>query len=121
PAADAVGDRHRMGAGHVAGRLLHARTQCSADVRRCLMSVSSEAAAAAANHAIEAPNARRKQVRRAGQNFEMFSWLFMRISGIVLVVLVLGHLFIMNILDGGVHRINWGFVAGRWASPFWQM
>jgi len=39
----------------------------------------------------------------------------------VLVVLVLGHLFIMNILDGGVHRINWGFVAGRWASPFWQM
>ena len=45
----------------------------------------------------------------------------MRLSGIVLVVLVLGHLLIMNILDGGVHRINWGFVAGRWASPFWQI
>jgi succinate dehydrogenase / fumarate reductase membrane anchor subunit len=45
----------------------------------------------------------------------------MRVSGIVLVVLVLGHLFIMNILDGGVQRINWGFVAGRWASPFWQV
>ena len=44
----------------------------------------------------------------------------MRISGLALIVLVLGHLFIMNILDGGVHRINWGFVAGRWASPFWQ-
>ncbi|GGP59262.1 succinate dehydrogenase [Saccharothrix coeruleofusca] len=44
----------------------------------------------------------------------------MRISGVALVVLVLGHLFIMNILDGGVHRINFGFVAGRWASPFWQ-
>ena len=40
---------------------------------------------------------------------------------IVLVVLVLGHLLIMNVLDGGVHRINWGFVAGRWASPFWQV
>lgn len=54
-------------------------------------------------------------------NFEMISWLFMRVSGIVLVVLVLGHLFIMNILDGGVQRINFAFVAGRWASPFWQI
>ncbi|RIJ77461.1 succinate dehydrogenase [Nakamurella silvestris] len=83
--------------------------------------LTSEELSAAANHAIEAPNAPRKRVRKAGQNFEMYSWLFMRLSGIVLVVLVLGHLFIMNILDGGVHRINWGFVAGRWASPFWQM
>ena len=54
-------------------------------------------------------------------NYELYSWLFMRISGIVLVFLVLGHLFIMNILDGGVQRINFGFVAGRWASPFWQV
>ena len=53
-------------------------------------------------------------------NFEMLSWLFMRVSGVVLVVLVLGHLLIMNVLDGGVQRINFGFVAGRWASPFWQ-
>ena len=50
----------------------------------------------------------------------MYSWLFMRISGLVLVFLVLGHLFIMNMLDGGVQRINFAFVAGRWASPFWQ-
>lgn len=56
-----------------------------------------------------------------GGNFELHSWLFMRISGLLLVFLVLGHLFIMNILDGGVHRINWGFVAGRWSSPFWQI
>ncbi|GAA1278468.1 succinate dehydrogenase hydrophobic membrane anchor subunit [Saccharothrix xinjiangensis] len=61
---------------------------------------------------------RRPAARRS--NFELYSWLFMRISGVALVVLVLGHLFIMNILDGGVHRINFGFVAGRWASPFWQ-
>jgi len=45
----------------------------------------------------------------------------MRISGVVLVFLVLGHLFIMNILDGGVQRINFAFVAGRWSSPFWQV
>ena len=27
----------------------------------------------------------------------------------------------MNILDGGVQRINFAFVAGRWSSPFWQV
>jgi len=59
---------------------------------------------------------------RSGRtNYELYSWLFMRISGIILVFLVLGHLFIMNILDGGVQRINFGFVAGRWSSPFWQV
>ena len=59
---------------------------------------------------------------RAGKsNFELYSWLFMRISDIVLIFLVLGHLLIMNILDGGVQRINFGFVAGRWSSPFWQI
>ena len=72
---------------------------------------------------IEAPRSARRPARptrRRSSNFEMHAWLFMRISGIVLVVLVLGHLFIMNILDGGVQRINFGFVAGRWSSPFWQ-
>jgi succinate dehydrogenase / fumarate reductase membrane anchor subunit len=54
-------------------------------------------------------------------NYEKYSWIFMRVSGLVLVFLVLGHLLIMNVLDGGVQRINFGFVAGRWSSPFWQM
>lgn len=70
---------------------------------------------------IEAPRARRKRPSsKSGTNFEMYAWVFMRVSGIFLVVLVLGHLLIMNILDGGVQRINFAFVAGRWASPFWQ-
>ena len=67
---------------------------------------------------LAAPGSKRGEQR---SNFELYSWLFMRISGIVLVFLVLGHLFIMNILDGGVQRINFAFVAGRWASPFWQI
>jgi succinate dehydrogenase / fumarate reductase membrane anchor subunit len=66
---------------------------------------------------IEAPRSRRT---RSGTSFEMYSWIFMRMSGLLLVVLVLGHLLIMNVLDGGVQRINFGFVAGRWASPFWR-
>jgi succinate dehydrogenase / fumarate reductase membrane anchor subunit len=61
---------------------------------------------------------RRPAVRRG--SFEFYAWLFMRLSGLALVVLVLGHLFIMNVLDGGVHRINFAFVAGRWSSPFWR-
>jgi succinate dehydrogenase / fumarate reductase membrane anchor subunit len=72
--------------------------------------------------AIEAPRSwQRSPSRRSRGNFEMHAWLFMRVSGIVLVVLVLGHLLIMNVLDGGVQRINWGFVAGRWSSPFWRV
>jgi succinate dehydrogenase / fumarate reductase membrane anchor subunit len=63
---------------------------------------------------------RRRPASRSKTNFEMWSWIFMRMSGLLLVVLVLGHLLIMNVLDGGVHRINFGFVAGRWASPFWR-
>jgi succinate dehydrogenase / fumarate reductase membrane anchor subunit len=68
------------------------------------------------------PRSKRLPPRRKSRtNFELYSWIFMRVSGVFLVVLVLGHLFIMNILDGGVQRINFGFVAGRWASPFWQV
>jgi succinate dehydrogenase / fumarate reductase membrane anchor subunit len=65
------------------------------------------------------PRMQRRPAARRG-NFELYSWLFMRLSGLALIVLVLGHLFIMNVLDGGVHRINFAFVAGRWSSPFWQ-
>jgi succinate dehydrogenase / fumarate reductase membrane anchor subunit len=73
---------------------------------------------------IEAPRSRRTREprgRHGRNNFELHAWLFMRISGIVLIVLVLGHLLIMNVLDGGVQRINFGFVAGRWSSPFWRL
>ena len=65
------------------------------------------------------PHRRRPRPDHAG--VELYAWLFMRVSGVALVVLVLGHLFVMNILGGGVQRINFAFVAGRWASPFWQL
>jgi succinate dehydrogenase / fumarate reductase, membrane anchor subunit len=70
---------------------------------------------------IEAPRTRTSRTPKASRgNFEMQAWLFMRLSGIVLVVLVLGHLLIQLVLDGGVTKIGFAFVAGRWASPFWQ-
>ena len=71
---------------------------------------------------IEAPRSRRRRPSstRSKTNFEMYAWIFMRVSGLLLVILVLGHLLILNILDGGVSRLNFAFVAGRWSSPFWQ-
>jgi succinate dehydrogenase / fumarate reductase membrane anchor subunit len=67
----------------------------------------------------DVPDLARPRTPRRG-NVELYAWLFMRLSGLALIVLVLGHLFIMNILDGGVQRINFAFVAGRWSSPFWR-
>jgi len=59
--------------------------------------------------------------RRSGMpNFEKYTWLFMRFSGVVLIFLALGHLFIGLMWDGGVYRIDFTYVAQRWASPFWQ-
>ncbi len=71
---------------------------------------------------IEPARARTGRTPRSTRtNFEMYGWLFMRLSGIVLVVLVLGHLLIQLVLDGGVSKIGFAFVAGRWANPFWQL
>ncbi len=54
--------------------------------------------------------------------FELFAWFFMRISGIVLLFLALGHLVIMHVIHG-IEEMNYEFVAGRWAgdwSIFWR-
>ena len=53
-------------------------------------------------------------------NFEMLAWLFMRLSGVVLVVLIFGHLTVNLLVGEGIHAIDFGFVAGKWADPFWQ-
>src|SRR5947208_3123641 len=55
-----------------------------------------------------------------GGGIELWTWYFMRVSGIVLVFLVLGHFTIVHILGEGVDRVNFAFVSGRWSSPFWQ-
>jgi succinate dehydrogenase / fumarate reductase membrane anchor subunit len=52
--------------------------------------------------------------------FELWAWLFMRISGLVLLVLAVGHVVIMHAVGDGVGRINFAFVAVRWQSPVWR-
>ena len=52
--------------------------------------------------------------------WEVWAWFFMRISGVLLVFLVLGHMAIMHVFGGGVERINFNFVARRWSGIFWR-
>ena len=56
-----------------------------------------------------------------GGNFEKNAWMFMRFSGLALIILTFGHMFIMLAWDDGVHRIDASFVAKRWDSPGWQI
>ena len=57
---------------------------------------------------------------RPAGGLELWSWLFMRISGILLLVLAVGHVLIMHVFDGGVTRVDFKFVQVRWSSPFWR-
>jgi succinate dehydrogenase / fumarate reductase, membrane anchor subunit len=59
--------------------------------------------------------------RSSRSNFELYSWLFMRMSGILLVALVIGHLFVNLMLGEGIHAVDFAFVAGKWSNPFWQV
>ena len=45
----------------------------------------------------------------------------MRLSGVVLVILIFGHLFSNLMVGDGIHAIDFGFVGGKWANPFWQV
>lgn len=56
---------------------------------------------------------------RARGGFELYAWFFMRVSGLLLVFLLLVHVAIMHILND-VAEIDYGFVAARWLSPFWR-
>jgi succinate dehydrogenase / fumarate reductase membrane anchor subunit len=58
--------------------------------------------------------------RQRGFNLEKWGWIFMRASGIVLVVLIFGHLFINLMVGDGIHALDFAFIAGKFATPFWQ-
>ncbi|MDQ2625244.1 MAG: succinate dehydrogenase hydrophobic membrane anchor subunit [Actinomycetota bacterium] len=73
---------------------------------------------------IDAPRSPRmtRSTRRTTRGgFEMAAWLFMRISGVILVILIFGHLFVNLVADDGISGINFAFVAGKWADLRWQI
>jgi len=69
---------------------------------------------------IEAPRSERPARRR--RNWEKYAWMYMRGSGVLLIVLIFGHLFTNLIADkGGVKAIDFAFVGGKWSNPFWKV
>lgn len=51
---------------------------------------------------------------------DRLAWIFMRVSGFILIGLIFTHLTVNLMQDGGVKAIDFAFVAGKLADPFWQ-
>ena len=67
---------------------------------------------------IEQPRSPRS---RNGANWEKYGWMYMRASGVLLVVLIFGHLFTNLFLGEGIKAIDFAFVGGKWSDPFWKV
>ena len=70
---------------------------------------------------IETPRSGRAARNGRRFNVEKWGWIYMRASGVVLVVLIFGHLFVNLFLGIGVKAIDFAFVGGKWSSLFWQI
>ena len=57
---------------------------------------------------------------RPSGRFETLSWLFMRVSGVLLLVMAVFHLLLMH-YGIGVENLSFDVVAERWASPWWRL
>jgi succinate dehydrogenase / fumarate reductase membrane anchor subunit len=62
--------------------------------------------------------AQRPLDRQSG-NFELTVWLYLRVSGVLMLFLVFGHVLIMHVIND-VSVVNYAFVAQRWSTPFWR-
>ena len=69
---------------------------------------------------IDAPRTRFRRSRATRSNFELYSWLFMRASGVLLIALVFGHLFVNLVTGEGIKQVDFAFIGGKWSNPFWQ-
>jgi len=54
--------------------------------------------------------------QQASSNIELIWWVFMRVSGVLLVFLVLGHIYVNNILISNT-SIDYDYVATRFSQP----
>ncbi len=71
---------------------------------------------------IYANPSRSARSRPEASGSERFWWYFMRLSGLALVFLVLGHMLIMHVLvELSGSEIDFAFVQSRWGSPFWRI
>ncbi len=62
---------------------------------------------------------------RPGNLFELYSWFFMRVSGAILILMVVFHLLYMHFfIPGGVAAINYAVIVSRWTGSlgwFWRV
>ncbi|CDJ98877.1 Succinate dehydrogenase, hydrophobic anchor subunit [Microbacterium sp. C448] len=72
------------------------------------------------SNTLAAPRSPYARPKRRGVNLEKWGWVYMRVSGAILVVLIFGHLFANLMVGDGIHGIDFGFVAGKLANPLWQ-
>ena len=71
---------------------------------------------------IYANPSRAARPRPEASGTERFWWYFMRFSGLALVILALGHMFIMHVLvELTGDEVNFAFVQSRWGTPFWRI
>jgi succinate dehydrogenase / fumarate reductase membrane anchor subunit len=52
--------------------------------------------------------------------FELYSWLFMRVSGLLLIFMALYHLYWWNLVVG-VEHLSADLVLERWNQPLWRL
>ncbi len=57
---------------------------------------------------------------RPGSGVHRLVWIYIRVSAVLMVGLVVGHLYIMHIVNS-TDAIDFQFVAQRFATPFWRI
>ena len=67
---------------------------------------------------IEQPKSPRS---RKGAKWEKWGWMYMRISGVILLGLIFWHLISNLVMGDGISGIDFAFVAGKWANPWIQL
>ena len=67
---------------------------------------------------IEQPKSPRS---RKGAKWEKWGWMYMRVSGAILLVLIFWHLISNLVMGDGISGIDFAFVAGKWANPWVQL
>jgi succinate dehydrogenase / fumarate reductase membrane anchor subunit len=53
------------------------------------------------------------------RNFERYAWLFMRLSGVAMLILAVGHMVIQHIVNSSAN-LTIQFVAVQWSSWGWK-
>ena len=69
--------------------------------------------------AVATENITRRKIKRQ-PNFERVAYMFMRMSGVALLVLAVGHMMIQHVLNSSAH-LTIQFVAAQWDAWGWKV